>query len=191
MNIEKTEIQDVYICTPEIHEDERGFFMESYRQDEFVKAGITDVFVQDNHSRSNVRNTVRGLNFQWNLPMAKIMRVTQGSAFLVAVDIRKGSPTLGKWIGIESSSDNKKQLYAPAGFARGFQTLSDNCEVQYKCTAIHNHTGEGEILWNDSTIGIRWPLQDNPILSERNKNAPTFEKWLESSESNTFIYEEN
>ena len=121
--------------------------------------------------------------------MAKIMRVTQGKAFLVAVDIRKGSPTLGKWISIEASAENKKQLFAPAGFARGFQTLSDNCEVQYKCTAIHNGEGEGTILWNDSALGITWPLQGTPILSERNKSALTLEEWLKSPESNTFIYE--
>ncbi len=123
MEIEKTFIDGVYVVTPFAHEDERGFFMESYNADKLKEAGIDDIFIQDNHSRSVVKNTVRGLNFQLNPPMAKLMRVTRGSAFLVAVDIRKNSPTLGKWFGIESSEENKKQLYAPAGFARGFQTL--------------------------------------------------------------------
>jgi dTDP-4-dehydrorhamnose 3,5-epimerase len=191
MNIESTEIKDVYICTPKVHEDDRGFFMESFRQDEFEKAGIRQTFVQDNHSCSGAVNTVRGLNFQWDLPMAKIMRVTAGRAFLVAVDIRKNSPTLGKWVGIEASAENKKQLYAEAGFARGFQTLSENTEVQYKCSVIHKDGGEGTILWNDPTIGIKWPLTESPVLSEKSKNAPTLEQWLKLPESNTFIYETN
>lgn len=186
MKIEKTEINGVYVCLPTVHEDSRGFFMESFRQDELEKAGIHSVFVQDNHSLSKIRNTVRGLNFQWEPPMAKIMRVTRGSAFLVAVDIRKNSPTLGKWFGIEASAENKKQLYAEAGFARGFQTLSDDCEVQYKCTAIHEGGKEGEILWNDPVIGIEWPIQEDPILSDRSKNAPKLEEWLSRPESNIF-----
>ena len=187
MTIEPTALPGVYICTPIVHEDERGFFMESYRQDAFAEAGITDVFVQDNHSRS-VRNTVRGLNFQWDPPMAKLMRVTQGSAFLVAVDIRKNSPTLGRWIGIEASAENKKQLYAPVGFARGFQTLTDNCEVQYKCSALYKKEGEGEIVWNDPDIGIVWPIREAPIVSERSKIAPTLKEWLARPESDSFIY---
>lgn len=183
MNIEPTTLEGVYVITPEAHTDDRGFFMESYRQDVLKDAGIEAVFVQDNHSRSLVRNTVRGLNFQFDPPMAKLMRVSRGSAFLVAVDIRKDSPTLGKWFGIEASEDNKKQLYAPAGFARGIQTLSDICEVQYKCTAFHNGSGEGEILWNDPAIGIEWPIKETPLLSERNKNAPTLKDWLLKPES--------
>ena len=136
MTIEPTRVPDVYVCTPTVHEDERGFFMETYRQDVFSYAGIPDVFVQDNHAYSRVRNTVRGLQFQWRPPVAKLMRVIRGSAFLVAVDIRMDSPTLGQWIGIESSDENKRQLYAPAGFARGYQTLTDSCEVQYKCSGL-------------------------------------------------------
>ena len=188
MIIEKTEIEGVYVCTPVVHADDRGFFMESFRSDEFSKVGINDLFVQDNHSLSATCNTVRGLNFQFNPPMAKIMRVTRGKAFLVAVDIRKNSPTIGKWIGIESSAENKKQLYAPAGFARGFQTLTDNCEVQYKCTSTHNNEGQGEILWNDPAIGINWPIKSDPVISERSKNAQTLKQWLSRPESDTFIY---
>lgn len=188
MRIEKTEISGVYICTADAHEDERGFFMETYRQDEFAKNGIADVFVQDNHSRSVVRNTIRGLNFQFDQPMAKLMRVTNGSAFLVAVDIRKDSSTLGKWFGIEASAENKIQLYAPAGCARGFQTLTDICEVQYKCSAFHNQTGSAEILWNDPSIGIDWSLKGAPLLSEKSKNAPTLAQWLARPESDSFTY---
>lgn len=186
MNIEKTFIKDVYVCTPIIHEDERGFFMESYRKDVFEKNDIFENFLQDNHSLSKIKNTVRGLNFQYDPPMAKIMRVTRGVVFLVAVDIRKGSPTFGKWIGVEASEDNKKQLYAPGGFARGFQTLTDNCEVQYKCSSIHNPVAEGQILWNDKDINIDWPIKYDPILSEKNKKAPTLKEWLSSLESDIF-----
>lgn len=186
MNLQATEISGVYICTPVVHEDKRGFFMETYREDELAKADIQEVFVQDNHSRSTVRNTVRGLNFQWKPPMAKLMRVTRGSAFLVAVDLRKSSPTLGKWVGIEANEDNKKQLYAPGSFARGFQTLTDICEVQYKCSAFHNQEGEAEIAWNDSAIGIDWPIKDTPLLSERSKTAPSLTEWLARPESDIF-----
>jgi len=186
MTIEKTAIEGVFICTPMVHEDERGFFMESYRADLFEKAGIADTFIQDNHSRSTRKNTIRGLNFQWNPPMAKIMRVTRGSAFLVAVDLRKGSPTLGKWVGIEASEENKKQLYAPGSFARGFQTLSEVCDVQYKCSAFHAPEGEAEIAWNDSDIRIDWPIKDEPFMSERSRKAPSLQSWLMRPESDTF-----
>jgi dTDP-4-dehydrorhamnose 3,5-epimerase len=188
MTLEPTELEGVFVCTPTVHEDERGFFMESFRQDAFAAAGIDTVFVQDNHSRSRVKGTVRGLNFQYDPPMAKVMRVTAGEAFLVAVDIRKGSPTLGKWVGINASAENKKQLYAPAGFARGFQTLTDDCEVQYKCSAHFNGESQGEILWNDPVIGITWPGTAEPLLSERNRNAPTLAEWLTRPESDTFTY---
>ena len=113
MTIEPTKIQDVYVIIPDVHEDERGFLMETYRKDAFAKLGITYEFVQDNHAYSISRNTVRGLHFQWSPPAAKLMRATHGSVFLVAVDLRKHSPTLGQWVGIESSVENKKQLYAP------------------------------------------------------------------------------
>lgn len=189
MLIEPAHIRDVYVITPDTHNDQRGFFMETYRQDIFDKFGINTIFVQDNHSRSTTKNTIRGLHFQWEPPMAKLMRVTRGKAFLVAVDIRKNSPTLGKWFGIEASEDNKKQLYAPAGFARGFQTLTEITEVQYKCSALYNSTGEGEILWNDIDIGIEWPIKEEPLLSPRSKNAPSFKEWLERSESNFFTYD--
>ncbi|HUD03994.1 MAG TPA: dTDP-4-dehydrorhamnose 3,5-epimerase [Candidatus Paceibacterota bacterium] len=188
MKIEKTPLRDVYVITPDVHEDARGFFMETYRQDLFKKAGITDVFVQDNHSRSTQKNVVRGLHFQWEPQMSKCMRVTKGSAFLVAVDLRKGSPTLGKWFGIEASEDNKKQLYAPASFARGFQTLTDVCDVQYKCSAFYNPETQGEIAWDDKHINVDWPIKDIPLVSERNKKLPSFNDWLDRPESHIFQY---
>lgn len=183
MNIESTKLSGVFIITPAVHVDGRGFFMESYRKDVLASVGVFDDFVQDNHSLSEKKNTVRGLNFQWNPPMAKLMRVTKGSAFLVAVDIRVDSPTLGQWIGLEVSAENKKQLYAPAGFARGFQTLTEGCEVQYKCSAFHNNEGTAEIAWNDSEIGIMWPLPGDPIISDRSLNAPSLAEWLARPES--------
>lgn len=180
MNIEKTKIEGVCVCTPKVHDDERGFLMETYRQDLFIKCGVIEIFVQDNHAKSLVRNTVRGLHFQWHPPSAKLMRVTAGRAFLVAVDIRKNSPTLGQWIGIEADAENKKQLYAPAGCARGYQTLSDNCEVQYKCSAFHNKAGEGEIAWNDPDIAIDWPIKESPLLSARSRDTGSFQEWLKN-----------
>lgn len=183
MIIEPTPLRDVLVITPKVHEDERGFFMETYRADE-----LPGEFVQDNHSLSVQPNTVRGLHFQWEAPMAKLMRVTRGSAFLVAVDLRKGSPTLGKWYGIVSSAENKKQLFAPASFARGFQTLEPNTEVQYKCTALFNPDTQGEIAWNDPEIGIDWPIKDEPMLSDKNRQSPSLQEWLARSEADLFTF---
>lgn len=188
MIIEPTKIPGTFICTAEPHGDDRGFFMESYRQDIFAAGGIPDVFVQDNHAYSKERNTVRGLHFQWNPPSAKLMRVTRGSAFLVAVDIRKGSPTFGQWVGVECSAENKKQLFAPAGCARGYQTLTDDCEVQYKCTAIYGPGGEGEIAWDDPEIGIAWPITEAPILSSRSREAGSLEDWRNNPASASVLF---
>jgi dTDP-4-dehydrorhamnose 3,5-epimerase len=188
MKIETTPIRDVYVVTPDVHTDERGFFMESFRSDVFEQAGISEVFVQDNHSRSEKKNIVRGLHFQWDKPMSKLMRVTRGSAFLVAVDIRKDSPTLGKWFGIEASEDNKKQLYAPAGFARGFQTLTDMTEVEYKCSALYNPEAQGEIAWDDSDIAVDWPIKEAPLVSEKNRSSPSLKDWFARPESDIFHY---
>lgn len=160
--------------------------METFRADQFAEFGLPVNFVQDNHSRS-ARNVLRGLHFQWDPPMAKLMRVTYGSAFLVAVDIRKGSPTLGQWFGLECSAENKLQVYAPAGFARGFCVLSDFAEVQYKCTGIYNPKAESGIRWNDPAIGIRWPVAE-PLLSNKDANARTLAEWLASPESGHFLY---
>jgi dTDP-4-dehydrorhamnose 3,5-epimerase len=142
--------------------------------------------VQDNHSGST-KGVVRGLHFQWEPPMGKLMRVTKGTAFLVAVDVRKGSPWLGKWVGIEASAENRRQVYAPAGFARGFCVLSDFAEIQYKCTGHYNSGGESGILWNDPAIGVEWPVRD-PVLSDKDKKARTLAEWLAAPESDHFKY---
>ena len=187
MTLEPTKLEGVYICTPDVHEDARGFLMETYRKDAFAAVGIMDDFVQDNHARSLVRNTVRGLHFQYDPPAGKLMRVTQGSAFLVAVDLRKHSPTLGQWVGIESSAENKKQLYAPASFARGYQTLTDDCEVQYKVGALYNPDGLGEIAWNDPDINVDWPIKETPFLSPRTEKGTAFKDWLDNPKSDCFL----
>ena len=174
-NVEKTALRDLLIITPEIFKDDRGFFTETYRKDKFSAFGLPTEFVQDNHSRS-AKNVVRGLHFQWEPPMGKLMRVTFGTAFLVAVDIRIGSPTFGKWIGVEASVENRKQVYAPAGFARGFCVLSEFAEIQYKCTGIYSNKAESGILWNDPAIGIEWPVKD-PILSKKDEVAQTLAQW--------------
>jgi len=185
-NVEKTEMRDLLIITPEMFKDDRGFFTEAYRKDKFSAFGLDLEFVQDNHSRS-ARNVVRGLHFQWEPPMGKLMRVTQGSAFLVAVDIRKGSPTFGKWYGVEASVENRKQVYAPAGFARGFCVLSEFAEIQYKCTGIYSNKAESGVLWNDPAIGIEWPVRE-PILSKKDDVAQTLAQWSEKAESRFFVY---
>jgi dTDP-4-dehydrorhamnose 3,5-epimerase len=168
--------------------DDRGYFMEVYRQDHFHALGITDQpFIQDNHSRST-KGVIRGLHFQHTQPMAKLMRVTVGTALLVAVDIRKGSPTLGQYVLVEASAENKKQLWAPPSFARGFCVLSEVAEIQYKCTAIYNKAGESGLRWNDPQINIPWPVE-NPILSPKDEQAPTLAEWLTTPEADLFRYE--
>jgi dTDP-4-dehydrorhamnose 3,5-epimerase len=184
--VEQTGIKDLLIITPDIFQDDRGFFTETYRKDKFSEFGLNLEFVQDNHSRS-AKNVVRGLHFQWDPPMGKLMRVTFGAAFLVAVDIRIGSPSFGKWIGVEASVENRKQVYAPAGFARGFGVLSEFAEIQYKCTGIYSNKAESGILWNDPAISIKWPIKE-PILSKKDELAQTLEQWLQKGESKNFTY---
>jgi len=186
IGIESTHLNGVLVLQPHVFEDGRGWFIESYRADHFSELGLPDRFLQDNHSRSS-RGVVRGLHFQWEPPMGKLMRVTVGSAFVVAVDIRKGSPTLGQWYGREISSENKLQVWAPAGFARGFCALSDLVEVQYKCTATYNAPCETGILWNDPEVGIEWPVE-SPTLSPRDTEAQPLAEWLARPESNHFRY---
>ncbi len=185
MDFERTPLCDVVVIVPKVFRDERGFFMESYRKDILERElGITEEFVQDNHSRS-VKNTLRGLHFQWEPPMGKLMRVTVGRGYVVAVDIRRDSPTLGEWFGLEINDENHKQVWAPAGFARGFCALSDITEVQYKCTGIYNPACESGIRWDDPEIGIQWPVTE-PILSEKDRIAQTLAQWLIRTESDNF-----
>jgi dTDP-4-dehydrorhamnose 3,5-epimerase len=183
---EPTPIQDVIIVQPEVFQDPRGFFTEVYRQDQFQALGLPPLFAQLNHSRS-AKNVLRGLHFQWEPPMGKLMRVTQGKAFLVAVDIRKGSPTLGKWFGRELAAESKTQIFAPAGFARGFCVLSDFAEIEYLCTGVYNSGAESGFAWNDPALGIRWPVKE-PIISAKDAKAQTFAEWLARPESNHFRY---
>ena len=184
--VEKTPIRDVLIVKSEVFRDQRGFFSEVYRQDKFKSLGLPDVFLQLNHSGST-KDTVRGLHFQWEPPMGKLMRVTHGKAFLVAVDIRKTSPTLGKWFGIEASTEDGLQVWAPAGCARGFCVLSEYAEIQYLCTGIYNSKAESGIRWNDPAIGIKWPTE-TPILSQKDDNAQTLDEWLRRDDSRFFNY---
>jgi len=186
IRIQEEHLNGVVVLAPEVFEDERGFFTEIYRADQFEELGLPTDFVQDNHSRS-ARNVVRGLHFQWSPPMGKLMRVTHGAAYLVAVDIRKGSPTLGSHFGIEVSAQDKRQVWAPAGFARGFCVLSDFAEIQYKCTGIYNSKAESGILWRDPEIGIEWPVKQ-PVLSDKDEKAQTLAQWLQTPESDFFTY---
>jgi dTDP-4-dehydrorhamnose 3,5-epimerase len=186
INIESRNLRDVVVLVPEVFQDSRGFFMETFREDQFKAHGLPTSFVQDNHSRSS-KGVVRGLHFQWEPPMGKLMRVTLGTAFLVAVDIRKNSPTLGQWIGVEASAENRRLVWAPAGFARGFCVLSDVAEIQYKCTGLYNNKAESGILWNDPRIGIEWPVAE-PSLSDKDRKAQSLEHWLAKPESANFAY---
>ena len=183
---EKFFSDDVVLLKPKVFKDHRGFFYEVFKKSELEKYGVPSDFVQENHSGS-IKNVVRGLHFQWEPPMGKLMRVTRGKAFLVAVDIRKNSPTLGKWVGVEASEDNRYMLWAPPYFARGFAVLSNYAEIQYLVTGEYNNKAETGILWNDPEIGIEWPVK-NPILSEKDKNAQTLKEWLNRPEANNFVW---
>ncbi len=186
--VEKKLLNGLYVIVPQVFEDKRGFFSEVYREDKFREIGLMEKFVQDNHSGS-IKGVLRGLHFQWDPPMGKLMRVSRGEAYLVAVDIRKESPTLGQWHGEIVSEKNKKQIWAPTGFARGFYVLSDYVEIQYKCTGVYNSRAESGILWNDPKIGIEWPIQkEGLILSEKDQKAQTLSEWLNEERSNNFKY---
>ena len=177
-------LTDVLVIEPSSFVDERGFFTETYRQDAFADLGLPHVFVQDNHSGSR-RGVLRGLHFQWDPPMGKLMRVTAGTAWLVAVDIRPGSATLGQWFGREVSAENRLQIWAPAGFARGFCALSNWAEVQYKCTGIYNSAAEAGIRWDDPALAIEWPIE-SPTLTTKDAAAQTLEEWLQRPEAEAF-----
>jgi dTDP-4-dehydrorhamnose 3,5-epimerase len=165
MNITPTAIPDVLILTPKVFGDSRGFFFESFNQRMFEAAiGGPAVFVQDNHSRSG-RGVLRGLHYQVEQPQGKLVRVVAGAVFDVAVDIRSGSPTFGRWVGVELTADNKQQLWIPPGMAHGFLVLSDTAEFLYKTTDYYSPAHERCILWSDPVLDIRWPLAEPPILS--------------------------
>ncbi|HET7873234.1 MAG TPA: dTDP-4-dehydrorhamnose 3,5-epimerase [Terriglobales bacterium] len=187
--IETTPLKDLVVVHTQAFGDDRGFFMEVFRADQFREIGLPWEFPQDNHSRS-AKGVLRGLHFQWDPPMGKLMRVTSGAAFLVAVDIRKGSPTLGHWFGLEVSAENKKQVWAPYGFARGFCALTDGCEVQYKCTGTYNPKAESGIHFADPQIGIKWPIEPSQAsTSEKDAKAQTLAQWLASPLSENIKYQ--
>jgi dTDP-4-dehydrorhamnose 3,5-epimerase len=173
----KTSIEGVYIIEPTIFGDERGYFMETYHAGEFKEAGLDFDFVQDNQSKSK-KGVLRGLHFQYTQPQGKLVRVIKGEVFDVAVDLRKGSPTYGKWEGVTLSEVNKKQFFVPEGFAHGFLVLSDEAEFTYKCTNFYNGDDEGGIIWNDPDIDIDWPLEgiEEISLSDKDKQWKTFKE---------------
>lgn len=172
MRVIQTIFDGVFVLEPTVYKDERGFFMESYNEQTFRKLGFDIQFVQDNHSLSVKAGTIRGLHYQLH-PKAqtKLVRVTRGAIYDVIVDIRKGSPTFGKWQAFILSADNKRQLLVPKGFAHGFCTLIENTEVQYKVDEYYSLEHDRGILWNDPALGIDWPVT-NPVLSEKDANHP-------------------
>lgn len=168
----QTEIEGVFIIKTRIYGDNRGRFMETYRKPDFEKAGLSYDFVQDNQS-SSVRGVLRGLHFQKTHPQSKLVRVLRGEVFDVAVDLRKGSKTYGRWIGVTLSAESGEMLIIPRGFAHGFLVLSEEAEFTYKCDDVYHPEDEGGIAWNDPQIGINWPDVGKIILSERDKNHPS------------------
>lgn len=170
MNVIQTELPGVVIVEPKAFGDHRGFFMESYNYERYADAGITEQFVQDNVSFSS-RGVLRGLHFQNPGAQGKLVHVLQGEVFDVAVDIRVGSPTFGKWVGVTLSGENKRQFYVPPDFAHGFVVTSDTALFAYKCTAYYSPATEGSVRWNDPKIGIDWPV-DSPLLAAKDENAP-------------------
>ncbi len=165
MKLIPTQLEEVLIIEPRVFEDSRGFFMETYQRERYFENGICSVFVQDNFSYS-VQGTLRGLHYQLPKPQAKLVQVLQGEIFDVAVDIRKGSPSFGKWAGVHLSHQNKQQLFIPEGFAHGFMVLSSLALVIYKSSDFYAPACEGGVIWNDPDLGIEWPI-DQPILSEK------------------------
>lgn len=170
MRVIQTALPGVLIVEPRIFEDSRGYFYESYNRREYSAQGITDSFVQDNHSRS-IRGTIRGLHYQAPPGQAKLVRVVSGEVFDVAVDIRQGAPTYGQWVGIVLSAENRRQLYVPVGFAHGFCVMSDAADFLYKVTQYYSPEHERGIAWNDPDLAIEWPT-DRPILSGRDQSHP-------------------
>lgn len=171
-NFIKTEIADVYIIEPMVFGDNRGYFTETYNAADFKAAGLDYEFVQDNQSKSS-KGVLRGLHFQKTHPQAKLVRVISGEVLDVAVDLRKNSPTYGKWVGAVLSGENKRQLMIPRGFAHGFAVLSESAEFCYKCDDFYHPEDEGGIAWNDPDVAVDWMLDGEPILSEKDKKHPT------------------
>lgn len=171
MTFNKTEIEGIYIIEPKVFGDSRGFFMETYNEKDFKKNGLDYIFVQDNQSKSH-KGVLRGLHFQKEHPQAKLVRVVEGEVFDVAVDLRKGSKTYGKWVGVVLSEENKKMFMIPRGFAHGFVVLSETAQFVYKCDDFYHPEDEGGIMYNDPDINIEWPYHSEVELSEKDKKHP-------------------
>ncbi|MEE0872463.1 MAG: dTDP-4-dehydrorhamnose 3,5-epimerase [Ruminococcus sp.] len=173
----KTDIEGVIIVEPKVFGDNRGYFMETYEERKFIEGGITAKFVQDNQSKSS-KGVLRGLHSQYKHAQAKLVRVLKGEVFDVAVDVRKGSATYGKYVGVRLSEENKKQLFIPRGFLHGFLVLSDEAEFVYKCDDFYHPEDEVGVAWNDPKIGIKWPIEniEEIKLSEKDKNNPLLEE---------------
>jgi len=170
MRFVPSEIPEVVIIEPTVHQDERGFFVETYHVEKYRAGGITDVFVQDNHSRS-VAGTLRGLHLQRRRPQGKLVRVIEGEVVDVAVDVRPHSPGFGRWVALTLSAANFRQVYIPPGFAHGYCVMSPVAQVEYKCTELYDPSDELGIAWNDPALAIAWPVTD-PVLSERDRHHP-------------------
>lgn len=173
MIIEKTAIPEVLVITPRVFYDSRGFFMETYNQKAFEQAGLNMAFVQDNHSKSSY-GTLRGLHYQLKHTQGKLVRVIEGEVFDVAVDLRKSSPTFGKWVSARLSAENKKMFWVPKGFAHGFKVLSETAEFVYKCTDFYDPSSERSIKYNDADLAIDWPQTSTVLLSEKDNRGLPF-----------------
>ena len=177
MKVSRTSLEGVLLLEPEVHRDHRGFLLETYHRQTFFDAGVRETFVQDIHS-SSIRATLRGLHTQSRKPQGKLVRVIEGEIFDVAVDVRVGSATFGRWIGQRLSAGNVRQLYIPPGFAHGFCVLSEQAQVTYKCTRLYDPEDELVIAWNDPELAIDWPVSD-PVLSRRDRLAPRLSELTE------------
>jgi dTDP-4-dehydrorhamnose 3,5-epimerase len=173
MKVSPLSLSGVLLIEPKVHRDTRGFFVETFQAARYAEAGMNFPFVQDNHSRS-AKNTLRGLHAQWRKPQGKLVRCVEGEIFDVAVDIRRGSPTFGRWAAATLSADNFQQIYVPPGYAHGFCVLSEQAQVEYKTTDLYDAGGELTVAWNDPAIGIAWPLAD-PVLSDKDAAGLTLE----------------
>ncbi len=185
MKVHRSElIPDLLVIEPRVFQDDRGFFMETYQAERYAQNGVPERFVQDNLSRSS-RRVLRGLHYQLERPQAKLVSVVEGEVFDVAADIRRGSPTFGKWVGVVLSGENHRQLYIPEGFAHGFQVLSEYALFAYKCTDFYHPPGERGIRWDCPRLAIEWPLAD-PILSDKDAAYPTL---ADAAEEDLPVYE--
>ena len=184
IKVTRLDIEGLCVIEPAVHGDDRGYFMETYNQRDMHEAGLDMVFVQDNQSMSK-KGVLRGLHFQKEFPQGKLVRVIRGAVFDVAVDLRRGSPTFGKWYGIELSAENKKQFYIPEGFAHGFLVRSEEAEFCYKVTDFYHPGDEVGLMWNDPDIGIEWGDVSDVLLSEKDQKLPTFKQIKEMMENGT------